>query len=603
LSSKKKQKSKETKRKLPESSTVPKGRVTDKLMLAAFAVFIVLVTTYKIQGDDDIFWHLATGKYITETGTVPSSDVFGFVTAGERWIPFEWGWDVLTYVIYSFSGYTGISIFRTIIFLLIFYLYCKILKKLGVSKTVFIFLSIILVFGIFERLSPRPQIISYLFFVLILYLFIEQRHFRKDNIKILFFLPLIFLIWTNMHMGVISGIALFLIYVVSEILVYLNPKKYSDGKIIPLSKKNIMTLLLIFIVSLSILIINPHGYDTYSYTFSHLQMKSMSQINEWLSPFNKLFIGRFNNIIYIIFLIGAFLILYYSVKKKDVFVILLTIVFAIYSTRNVRFSVDYLFIIFIFFALSFNDLLKQIKSDKLKDFLLSDYRLKAVLVIALIVHIANLTNDNLYKKLGYIRATGFGVDGYFYPVRMIDFIKQNNIEKIGSKPFNSFENGGFFIWNLYGEKDFIDSRNLNDKIIDEYKSIEMKHPGFQQKLGEYGIDYIPWSYPDIFMYPQYMKASLVSYLVDKPDEWKLIFWDDNSFLFVKNEDKFKDLISKYEYKYINPYNFIFRRNVIDNALRTNTAGVKEEITRKFTEDPSGAFISSIYNAYYTKIKQ
>jgi hypothetical protein len=402
-------------------------------------------------------------------------------------------------------------------------------------------------------------------------------------------------------MGVLSGIALFGVYLLSEVLIYFYPRKFSDGKITPLSKKYLLLLFLIFIISLITLLINPHGFETYSYTFSHLQLKVMAEINEWLSPFHQIFLGRFNNIIYIFYLLGAVPILYYSFRKKDLFISLLTIVFAVYSTRNVRFTVDYLLIIFVFYALAANYLFTRINSEKIKDFFLQGYQLKIVLIAVLIFFIVNLFNDKLYLMLGYIRATGKGIDGYFYPVKMFEFIEKNKIHEIGERPFNSFENGGYFIWTFYGKKNFIDSRNLNDKIIDDFKLIEMKMPGFRQKLNELKIDYIPWSYPDIVMRPQFMQATLVSYLVNRQDEWKLIFWDDNSFLFVKNEDKFKDLISKYEYRFVNPYNFIFQRKIIDDALQNNPDKVKEEIIGKFREDPTGTFIKAIYNAFYKKI--
>ena len=87
-----------------------------------FSIFIILLTTFKITGDDDVFWHLATGRYIVENHHVPSADIFGYVTNGQQWMPFEWGWDVLTYGIYNLGGYTALSVFRTLIFLLIFYI-------------------------------------------------------------------------------------------------------------------------------------------------------------------------------------------------------------------------------------------------------------------------------------------------------------------------------------------------------------------------------------------------------------------------------------------------------------------------------------------------
>jgi hypothetical protein len=599
LSSKKKQKGKE--KKGSKQSISP--AVLDKIMLGAFALFLILITTYKIQGDDDIFWHLASGRYIAETKTVPSADVFGFVTNGEHWIPFEWGWDLLTFTVYKIGGFVLLSILRTLIFLLIFFLYYRILKKFNVSNTIFILSGIILVFGLFERLTPRPQVISYMFFALILYIIIDQRYFGRGNFKPLFFIPLIFLLWSNMHMGMLSGIALFLIYFISETLVYFYPKKFSDGDSSPLSKNNLLMLLLILIVTLLIPLINPHGFATYSYTISHLQMNVMSQTNEWLSPFNELFIGRLNNVIYILFLIGAIPVLYYSYKKKDIFITVLTIIFALYSTRSVRFSTDYQVIIFVFFVLAIDYLVSRIRDGKMKSFLLQKSPLKIVFSLLLVILIVTAANDKLYYALRYIRATGFGIDNYFYPVKMFEFIKENKIQDIGERPFNSYESGGYFIWTFQGKKDFVDSRGLNDRIVDEYKSIEMKGNGFAQKLAEYGIDYIPWCYADIVMTPQYLQMAIVSYLASKPDEWKLIYWDDNSFLFVRNAEKFKNIISKYEYRFVNPYNFIFQRKVIDDALQDNHETVKKEIRRKLNEEPSGNFIRAIYSAYYTKINR
>ncbi len=64
-------------------------------LIILFSIFIILLTTFKITGDDDVFWHLATGRYISETHQVPSADIFGYVTQGQEWMPFEWGWDMI----------------------------------------------------------------------------------------------------------------------------------------------------------------------------------------------------------------------------------------------------------------------------------------------------------------------------------------------------------------------------------------------------------------------------------------------------------------------------------------------------------------------------
>jgi hypothetical protein len=43
---------------------VKENPIYNYVLLIIFGVFIVLLTTFKISGDDDVFWHLATGRYI-----------------------------------------------------------------------------------------------------------------------------------------------------------------------------------------------------------------------------------------------------------------------------------------------------------------------------------------------------------------------------------------------------------------------------------------------------------------------------------------------------------------------------------------------------------
>ena len=64
-------------------------------------ILVFIFSSYKVTGDDDFFWHLATGRYVVENKVVPDKDVFGYVTAGNDWIPFEWGWDVIIFGLYS----------------------------------------------------------------------------------------------------------------------------------------------------------------------------------------------------------------------------------------------------------------------------------------------------------------------------------------------------------------------------------------------------------------------------------------------------------------------------------------------------------------------
>ncbi|MEO8209820.1 MAG: hypothetical protein ABI840_04635, partial [bacterium] len=292
-------------------------------LIFLFSVFIILFTTFKISGDDDIFWHLATGRHIVEAQDIPSTDIFGYVTQGQQWVNVEWGWGVLTFALYEIGGYAAISVLRTIIFLLIFFLLFLILRKFKISFTLIFMFFIILSFGIMDRLSARPHILSYLFLTLLLFIITEYKYFNfnrdKSKSKILFFIPLIFLIWANVHLGVMAGLFLFGIFVLSETIVFFNSGKFTNKEIAPLTKKDLQKLILIFIISMIAILINPFTYLPYYGLFFTSNFESLKSLNEWKSPFDIMFKGRLVILIYKTFLFAGIIILYYSYKKKDLF--------------------------------------------------------------------------------------------------------------------------------------------------------------------------------------------------------------------------------------------------------------------------------------------
>ncbi|MBS1494443.1 MAG: hypothetical protein JST55_13090 [Bacteroidetes bacterium] len=588
------------KAKSPQTKSYTANPLFDYALLASFALFIIFFTTFKISGDDDVFWHLATGKYVMETGHVPSQDIFGYVTQGQEWMPFEWGWDVITYNIYKPFGYTGLSVFRTIIFLLIFLIYYLILRKFKVSATLSVFMFIVITFGIIDRLTPRPHIISLLFFVLLLYLIISFRYFNRKNIY-LYFIPLIFLVWANMHMGIIAGILLLGIYVITEVISYFSKSSLSTKEVPALDKKQLLLLIIIFAVSLLVMLINPNGFATYIYAYSHTKMKLLETINEWRSPFDKMFSGFVGNI-YKILVVGGAITLYYALKKKDLFFALIYIGFAFYSVRAVRFTVDYIIIIAIFVTVAVNFIIINLRNRGVSTFISDKPVFKVALTILLLFFTFSIPNDNLYlKTLEYYRISGFGINSDFIPTQMFDFMKENKITEIGEHPLNHFGTGGYLVWNFPGTKNFIDSRNLNDNIFNEYNGLISKKPGFEKKLNDYGIDYVLYLAPDLTRAPQEMQSTIISYLSQKNDEWKLVFWDDKSFLFVRNIPKFKEVIDKNEYKYITPFNIVYQPQSVEKGFQNNKEEFKNELNRHKNLEPNGAFINSVLNKYQSKL--
>jgi hypothetical protein len=560
-------------------------------LLGVFLILVFFASSYKISGDDDFFWHLATGRYIVENKVVPDKDVFGHITAGQEWIPFEWGWDVLSYGLYSVGGYNAILAFRSLAFCFIFFLLYMLLRKFKVNSFLAILMLSVLLTAIMDRLSPRPHIITYIFFVLLLYILHSYKYLEREKYsKKLYFIPLIFLIWANSHMGVLAGGLILFIYTISETIIYLKPS-YATVEIKALTKIELRNLWVISIVSALMLLVNPHGFSTFAYAYSHTKMKMLESVNEWQSPMSSKIDFGFIITLYKIFLFSGIFVLYYAFKKKDIYFALMFTGFAIYSVRAIRFTVDYEMIMAFFIIVSLNYVILSVKDVKFRN-LLDGNVLKGILGIFLIYIISQIPSNAIYEKIQYYRISGWGINGDFIPVQMFDFIREN---KISGTPFNHFGTGGYMVWNFPGEKNFIDSRNLNDEIFNEYNSIMVMSPGFEKKLEERGVDYIVYLDPDLIRRPNDLKRLVTSYFSTNPG-WKLVFWDDKSMLFVKNIPKFAEVISKNEYRVINPYTALFNKSAFETAIKNDPVEAKLELKRKADTEPNGYLFQTLNQA-------
>jgi hypothetical protein len=464
------------------------------------------------------------------------------------------------------------------------------------------FCFVIFTFGIMLRLSVKPHLITYLFLILLLALLTKIKYFNNSNL--LYLIPVIFLIWVNMHMGVLAGIIMLSIFIFSESFRYFFPTRFSPPEIKPLSKRQFLTMLTIFITSILVTFINPHGLKTYSYTYNMLNLKQLEVVYEWLSPFNMTYATKLYNLIHYFYLLGILPVFYYSLRRKDIFPAILYLAFLIHSTRSVRFTTDFLVAGTFFLTLSLDFVVNNFKNKKLVYVIQRGITVKVILCILLIAIILNIPNNRVYSLIGYPRMFGSGIDINNFPVRMFDFIKQNNIADIGERPFNTYEFGGYFIWNFPDKKSFIDSRGLNDDIWEKYVTVLNAVGNYEQIIEESKLDYFVWIIPNINygMNPEFLNYGILAYLFNSSREWKLIYWDDNSLLFVKNLPKFKDIISKFEYKFITSYNYYYGKNVLDSAVNTNKEEMSKEIERKESEDPNGVITNRFVRAYRNKLK-
>src|SRR5262245_4210293 len=54
--------------------------------------------------DTDFWWHLKTGEWILQEGTVPQVDLYTFTEVGTEWIDLHWGFQLFITLLYRLGG-------------------------------------------------------------------------------------------------------------------------------------------------------------------------------------------------------------------------------------------------------------------------------------------------------------------------------------------------------------------------------------------------------------------------------------------------------------------------------------------------------------------
>ena len=74
----------------------PAFRPGARLATGALLLFSALAGLFKVKSYD-VFWHLASGRWIVEHGRIPRTDPFRFTSHGAPWVDHEWLFQVLLY--------------------------------------------------------------------------------------------------------------------------------------------------------------------------------------------------------------------------------------------------------------------------------------------------------------------------------------------------------------------------------------------------------------------------------------------------------------------------------------------------------------------------
>src|SRR5271169_790790 len=175
----------------------------DRLQRVLVVVFAVLVLAnafaagLRTVADSDTGWHVATGRYVWEHRTIPSTDVLSYPSAGMPWIYPPFG-EVLLYLTYRLGGYAALSWLSA---LACVGLAAYLARKRNMPGLV---LAMLAIPAIAYRTAPRADLFSTVLFAVLLG---ELWAFHCSERRRLWLVPVVMLLWVNLHPGFVAGLA------------------------------------------------------------------------------------------------------------------------------------------------------------------------------------------------------------------------------------------------------------------------------------------------------------------------------------------------------------------------------------------------------------
>ena len=89
--------------------------LTIRRLAVAMLLLALSAASLRQAWDPDMWWHLATGRYVVEEHVIPREDMFSYTAAGRRWFAHEWLTDVLMYLLYRAGGTSALIVVASLV--------------------------------------------------------------------------------------------------------------------------------------------------------------------------------------------------------------------------------------------------------------------------------------------------------------------------------------------------------------------------------------------------------------------------------------------------------------------------------------------------------
>jgi hypothetical protein len=505
--------------------------VADLIFVALLTALVFTPLSGRLLGDAGIGWHIRTGQQILTVHAIPRVDPFS-TQIRKPWIAWEWLYDVIVGWLESSAGLNGVVWLTAVVIAMVFAVLFQLLVKRGTSVLIAVLLTVVAMSASTIHFLARPHVVSWMFALVWVWILDSAESAARNSNRNLWLLPLLMLIWVNVHGGFLLGFGLLGIFWVGSLWTWLRLRESrieeSFEKIA--AGKRVRALTVVGLASAAASFINPYGWNLHAHIYSYLSNRFlMEHIDEFQSP-NFHGIAQKCFLLLLLIAIAALAARAQKLTLSGVLVVLFVVYAGLYASRNLPVSSTLLAlmigpIIPVFGRAGFVERMRSVDS-MLRGHLWPIAATVAALMIA--IHGGHAGSRQV-------------MDAHFDPQRMpvaaVDFLREQEAPALAAGDYRAARLpqcgphsavlstdywGGYLIYRLYPDnKVVIDDRHdfYDEWFLAEYLTMLHVEPSWSKFLRSACL-----------LLPS--KAALTQILTETPT-WETVYRDDVAVVLVR----------------------------------------------------------------------
>lgn len=547
--------------------------------LTTLFVISIFLSAFTYIRDTETWLHLSLGRLIWQMKGVPASEPFTYPILGEPFSYNSWLFGLLTYALDSNFGAYGLVLLKAFVIASAFYILLRdSLRPHGNYPAALIVLIAAVLFSKY-RFVLRPDMFLMLFLAFSIF---SLNAYLYDNKKYIYALPVIHMLWANMHASIIVMSVPFAAFIVGSI-VHRHLEKHGFGPGTALTNSQLKVVAIVFAVSFAATLATPY-FSLHQYIYGPKYLSSTwhtQEIIEMLPP------SGWDRIL-LYGLVAAISASFVLVGKRMSFIHLLIVIpFMVLPFTSIRFQ---FLLAIVGSPVIIRNISAFIRANGWHD--IFEQKLSLVIAAIVVVLSSTLTLVGVSPFGSKNIRFGYGYDYSEVPKGAVEYMDRKGIY---GRVFNPFHYGQYIIWTGYPKRTvFTDARgHLPKQLLEATQNAAYDKHLIETLQAKYGFEILLLRRP--LMPPDTPDTHSKFDLSFQLPDWALVYWDDNSYVYLNREGTYASIIQADEYRLIKPLTSFssFIRGLNDKDM----AGFEQELKRNIGETDSSSaymFLSLLY---------